>query len=156
MRDHTVVPDGSGLRIGVVASRFNEEVVTRLVEGATARLDALGVAHDDISLAWVAGAFELPLAARAMAESGTVDAVLCLGCVIRGETAHFEYVSAEAAAGISRVGHDTGVPALFGVLTTDTREQALARADATKEDKGADVAEAAVEMAQLLGALRDA
>ncbi|MAG04456.1 MAG: 6,7-dimethyl-8-ribityllumazine synthase [Acidimicrobiaceae bacterium] len=150
MREHSVEVDGSGLRIGIVASRFNEPVVARLLEGATTRLVELGVDDADLSLAWVAGAFELPLASRAMAESGSVDAIVCLGCVIRGETAHFDYVCAEAASGISRVGHDTGVPVSFGVLTTDTFEQAAARAGGTKGNKGADVAEAAVEMARLL------
>ena len=145
--------DGSGLHIGVVAGRFNDFVSTSLVAGTRARLTALGVADDDIHLAWVAGAFEVPLAARAMAESGRYDAVVCLGAVIRGETAHFDYVAGEAAAGIMRAGHDTGVPVVFGVLTTDTVEQAMERADVDRGDKGADCADAAVEMARLLGAI---
>ena len=142
--------DGSGLRIGVVAGRFNDFVSTSLVAGTRARLTALGVADDDIQLAWVAGAFEVPLAARAMAESGRYDAVVCLGAVIRGETPHFDYVAGEAAAGILRVGLDTEVPAVFGVLTTDDMAQAVERAAVDKGDKGADCADAAVELVQLL------
>ena len=145
--------DGTGLKVGIVAGRFNDFVSSSLVAGAHARLTGLGVADDDIDLAWVAGAFEVPLAARAMAESGRYDAVVCLGAVIRGETPHFEYVAGEAAAGIMRTGHDTGVPVVFGVLTTDTVEQAMERADVDRGDKGADCADAAVEMARLLTAL---
>jgi len=152
--------DGTGLKVGIVAGRFNDFVSSSLVSGAHARLTGLGVADDDIDLAWVAGAFEVPLAARAMAESGRYDAVVCLGAVIRGETPHFEYVAGEAAAGIieaaagiMRTGHDTGVPVVFGVLTTDTVEQAMERADVDRGDKGADCADAAVEMARLLTAL---
>ena len=145
--------DGTGLKVGIVAGRFNDFVSSSLVSGAHARLTGLGVADDDIDLAWVAGAFEVPLAARAMAESGRYDAVVCLGAVIRGETPHFEYVAGEAAAGIMRTGHDTGVPVVFGILTTDTVEQAMERADVDRGDKGADCADAAVEMARLLSAL---
>ena len=150
MRDLTVALDGSGLRIGIVAARFNDAVVGQMLDGTRARLLALGVADEDISLAWVAGAFEIPLAARAMATSGDVDAVVCLGCVIRGETPHFDYVAGEAAAGILRVGLDTDVPAVFGVLTTDDMAQAVERAAVDKGDKGADCADAAVELVQLL------
>mgnify|MGYP001188105095 CR=1 FL=1 len=146
--------DGTGLRVGIVAGRFNDFVSNNLVDGARTRLVAMGVADDDIDLAWVAGAFEVPLAARAMAESGRYDAVVCLGAVIRGETPHFDYVAGEAASGIMRTGHDTGVPVVFGVLTTDTIEQAMERADVERGDKGADCADAAVEMARLLAALR--
>lgn len=145
--------DGSGLRIGIVAGRFNDFVSNSLVAGASARLASLGVADDDIHLAWVAGAFEVPLAARAMAVSGHYDAVVCLGAVIRGETPHFDFVAGEAAAGIMRAGHDTGVPVVFGVLTTDTVEQAMERSDVNRGDKGADCADAAVEMVRLLGAI---
>ena len=145
--------DGTGLKVGIVAGRFNDFVSNSLVSGAHARLTGLGVADDDIDLAWVAGAFEVPLAARAMAESGRYDAVVCLGAVIRGETPHFDYVAGETAAGIMRTGHDTGVPVVFGVLTTDPVEQAMERADVDRGDKGADCADAAVEMARLLTAL---
>ncbi|MBJ31694.1 MAG: 6,7-dimethyl-8-ribityllumazine synthase [Acidimicrobiaceae bacterium] len=146
--------DGTGLRVGIVAGRFNDFVSNNLVDGTRARLVAMGVADDDVDLAWVAGAFEVPLAARVMAESGRYDAVVCLGAVIRGETPHFDYVAGEAASGIMRAGHDTGVPVVFGVLTTDTIEQAMERADVDRGDKGADCADAAVEMARLLAALR--
>ena len=142
--------DGAGLRIGLVAGRFNDFVSSSLVAGTRNRLVALGVADDDVDLAWVAGAFEVPLAARAMAESGRYDAVVCLGAVIRGETPHFDYVAGEAAAGILRVGLDTEVPAVFGVLTTDDMAQAVERAAVDKGDKGADCADAAVELVQLL------
>ncbi|HJO79447.1 MAG: 6,7-dimethyl-8-ribityllumazine synthase [Acidimicrobiales bacterium] len=145
--------DGTGLKVGIVAGRFNDFVSNSLVSGAHARLTGLGVADDDIDLAWVAGAFEVPLAARAMAESGRYDAVVCLGAVIRGETPHFDYVAGETASGIMRTGHDTGVPVVFGVLTTDTVEQAMERAEVDRGDKGADCADAAVEMARLLAAL---
>ena len=147
--------DGTGLRVGIVAGRFNDYVSNNLLKGTRARLVALGVADDDVDLAWVAGAFEIPLAARAMAKSGRYDAVVCLGAVIRGETAHFDYVAGEAAAGIMRTGQDTGVPIVFGVLTTDTLEQAKERADVGEGDKGSDCAEAAVEMVRLLAVLRD-
>jgi len=146
--------DGTGLRVGIVAGRFNDFVSNNLVDGTRARLVAMGVADDDVDLAWVAGAFEVPLAARVMAESGRYDAVVCLGAVIRGETPHFDYVAGEAASGIMRTGHDTGVPVVFGVLTTDTIEQAMERADVERGDKGADCADAAIEMARLLAALR--
>jgi len=146
--------DGTGLRVGIVAGRFNDFVSNNLVDGTRARLAVLGVADDDVDLAWVAGAFEVPLAARAMAESGRYDCVVCLGAVIRGETPHFDYVAGEAASGIMRSGHDTGVPVVFGVLTTDTVEQAMERADVDRGDKGADCADAAVEMVRLLAALR--
>ena len=150
MRDLSVPLDGSSLRIGIVAARFNDSIVVQMLDGTRTRLSALGVADEDISLAWVAGAFEIPLAARAMAASGDVDAVVCLGCVIRGETPHFDYVAGEAAAGIQRVGLDTGVPTVFGVLTTDDLAQAVERAAVDQGDKGADCADAAVELVQLL------
>ena len=150
MRDLSVALDGSGLRIGIVAARFNDSIVVQMLDGTRTRLLALGVADEDISLAWVAGAFEIPLAARAMATSGDVDAVVCLGCVIRSETPHFDYVAGEAAAGIQRVGLDTGVPTVFGVLTTDDLAQAVERAAVDRGDKGADCADAAVGLVQLL------
>lgn len=146
--------DGAGLRVGIVAGRFNDFVSNSLVAGARTRLLTLGVADDDMHLAWVAGAFEVPLAARAMAESGRYDAVICLGAVIRGETPHFDYVASEAASGIMRAGQDAGVPVVFGVLTTETVEQAIERADVDSGNKGADCADAAVEMAHLLAVLR--
>ena len=142
--------DGEGLRVGLVVGRFHRAIADTLVEGTRTALIGLGVSEGDVRLGWVAGAFELPLAAQAMAGTSDVDAVVCLGCVIRGETPHFDYVAAQTASGIMRVGLDTGVPTIFGVLTTDTFEQAVERA----KIKGADCAEAAVELARLMKSLR--
>ena len=142
--------DARGLRVGLVASRFHATIVDTLVEGTRTTLVGLGVSEGDISLGWVAGAFELPLAAQVLADTGEVDAVVCLGCVVRGETTHFDYVAGEAAAGIMRVGLDTGVPTIFGVLTTDTIHQAEERA----ETKGSDCAQATVELVRLLESIR--
>ncbi|HHY97686.1 MAG TPA: 6,7-dimethyl-8-ribityllumazine synthase [Firmicutes bacterium] len=141
---------GEGLRIGVVASRFNELVVKKLVEGARDALTRHGVADEDLELAWVPGAFEIPLVAQRMAESRKYDAVICLGAVIRGATPHFEYVAAEAAKGIAQVALKTGIPVIFGVLTTDNLEQSLERAGTKAGNKGWDAALSAIEMANLL------
>ena len=148
------VLDGSGLRIAIVAARFNSHVTLRLLTGARRGLAEVGVADDDITVTWVPGSFEVPLAAQAMA--ATHDAVICLGCVIRGETAHFEHVAGQAAAGIMRVGLDTGTPVVFGVLTTDTLDQALDRSlpDPGAHNAGADGAAVAVEMVAVLRAAR--
>ena len=146
--------NGAGLRIAVVVSRFNETVTARLLSGARTALERHGVAQDDVDVAWVPGAFELPLAARKLAESRRYDAVVCLGAVIRGETPHFEYISAEVARGLGQVAQETGVPAIFGVLTPDTLEQALARAGGKAGDKGYDAAITGIEMANLLRQLR--
>jgi 6,7-dimethyl-8-ribityllumazine synthase len=139
-----------GRRFAVVAARFNELVVSKLVEGAVACLRAHGVTEDDLEVAWVPGAFELPLAARTLAASGTYDGVVCLGAVIRGETAHFDHVAGQAAAGIREAAEATGVPVTFGVLTTDTLHQAMDRAGGKLGNKGWDAAMAAMEMASLL------
>ena len=139
-----------GRRFAVVAARFNELVVSELVEGAVACLRAHGVTEDDLEVAWVPGAFELPLAARTLAASGTYDGVVCLGAVIRGETAHFDHVAGQAAAGIREAAEATGVPVTFGVLTTDTLHQAMDRAGGKLGNKGWDAAMAAMEMASLL------
>lgn len=139
-----------GRRIAIVASRFNELVVAKLVEGATDCLRHHGIADDDLDVVWVPGAFELPLVARSLASSRGYDAVLCLGAVIRGETPHFDHVAGQAAEGIRRAGEDTGVPVIFGVLTTDTFEQAMARAGGTHGNKGWDAAMAGMEMASVL------
>lgn len=141
---------GEGLHIGVVASRFNELIVKKLVEGAKDALTRHGVADEDIELAWVPGAFEIPLVAQTMAESKKYDALICLGAVIRGATPHFEYVAAEAAKGIAQVALKTGIPVTFGVLTTDNLEQALERAGTKAGNKGWDAALSAIEMANLL------
>ena len=141
---------GTGLRFGLVVSRFNEFISRKLLEGAMDALGRHGVAAEDIEVAWVPGAFEIPLAARRMAESGRYDAVICLGAVIRGSTPHFDYVAAEVSKGIALVGLETGVPTLFGVLTTDSIEQAIERAGTKAGNKGFDAALAAIEMANLL------
>ncbi|MFQ5556776.1 MAG: 6,7-dimethyl-8-ribityllumazine synthase [Acidimicrobiales bacterium] len=150
MKTHTGALAGTGLRIAIVASRFNDAIVTDLVAGARSRLQRLGVDDDETELVWVPGAFEIPAAAKAMAATGRFDAVVCLGAVIRGATPHFDQVAAQAAAGCARVGLDTGVPTIFGVLTTDTIEQALERAGTKAGNKGEDAAEAAVEMVNVL------
>jgi 6,7-dimethyl-8-ribityllumazine synthase len=142
-------PDLSGaeLSIAVVVSRFNEDVSKRLLRGALGALEERGVREPDVY--WVPGALELPVTALTLAEKGGHDAIVCLGCVIRGETFHFEIVAGQAAAGIMQVQLDTGVPVTFGVLTTEDRDQAFARSG-PKNNKGAEAAEAAIEMANLL------
>jgi 6,7-dimethyl-8-ribityllumazine synthase len=143
----------AGRRFAIAASRFNGIVTSKLVEGAIGAFRRHGVAEDDVEIAWAPGAFELPLVAQRMAASGQFDAVVCLGAVIRGETAHFDYVAGEAARGVQRVTLDTGVPCIFGVLTTDTLEQALERAGGKHGNKGWEAATAAIEMASLLDEL---
>jgi len=146
--------DGAGLRIAVVVSRFNEVITSRLLAGARSALERHGVRDDDVDVAWVPGAFELPIAARRLAESRRYDTVVCLGAIIRGETPHFEYIAAEAARGIADIARDTGVPAIFGVLTPNTLEQALERAGGKAGNKGYDAAVSAIEMASLMRQLR--
>ncbi len=138
------------LRIALVASRFNAEVVDRLVQGAVDALVAHGADPASLELVRVPGAFDLPPVVRRVAESGRFDAVVALGAVIRGETSHFDYVAGECAAGLARVADETGVPVAFGVLTTEDEEQAMARAGGREGNKGADAALAAVELASLL------
>ena len=145
--------NGAGLRIGIVLSRFNSLIGDRLLEGALDTLRRHGVADDSVTVARVPGAYEVPLAAQKLAQSGQYDAILCLGAVIRGATAHFDYVAGPMASGLANVSLQTGVPVLFGVLTTDTIEQALERAGTKAGNKGADVAVGAIEMANLLRAL---
>lgn len=140
--------EAGGRRFAVVASRFNEVVVRRLVEGALEAFRDRGAA--EVDLAWVPGSFELPLVARRLAASGRYAAVVCLGAVIRGETPHFDHVAQQAAGGIRRAAEDTGVPVIFGVLTTDTFAQATDRAGGKHGNKGWDAAMAAMEMASLL------
>ena len=139
-----------GRRFAIAVARFNELVTGKLLEGALAALGAHGVAAEDVDVAWVPGAFELPLVARRLAGSRTYDAVICIGCVIRGETAHFEHVGSQAAAGIRAAGQTTGVPVTFGVLTTETLDQALDRAGGKHGNRGWDAATAAIEMSSLL------
>jgi len=138
-----------GMKFAVVASRFNDFISSRLTDGAVDGLTRAGADEKDIQLFKVPGAFELPLAAKKLAHSGRYDAVICLGAVIRGATPHFEYVSAEVSKGIANVGLDTGVPIAFGVLTTDTIEQAIERAGTKAGNKGWDAAMTAIEMVDL-------
>jgi 6,7-dimethyl-8-ribityllumazine synthase len=142
--------DATGLRIAVLASRFNETITKSLLEGALSALRRHGLDDASITVAWVPGAYELPLAAKRLAASGEFDAVVCLGAVIRGATTHYDYVCSQAAAGIARASLDTGVPVIFGVLTTETIEQAIERSGTKAGNKGFDSAMAAVEMADLL------
>jgi 6,7-dimethyl-8-ribityllumazine synthase len=142
--------DAGGMRVAVVASRFNDDVTKLLLEGALEELAGRGLEPESVPVVWVPGAFEIPLLAKQLAESGELDAVICVGAVIRGDTPHFDFVAGECAAGISRVALDTGVPIAFGVLTTDDREQAFARAGGVEGNKGAEAAATAVEMVDLL------
>ncbi len=144
---------GTGLRIGLVAARWNDLIVSNLVNGARDALVRHGVAEEAIGLALVPGSFEIPLAAQRMAQSGRYDAIACLGAVIRGATAHYEHVAREVSKGIASVMLETGVPVTFGVLTTDTLEQAIERAGTKAGNKGAEAAIAALEMANLLRAI---
>lgn len=140
---------GKGLKIGIVISRFNEFITSKLMDGALDTLDRHGVNDEDIEIAWVPGSFEIPITADRMASSGRYDAVICLGAVIRGATPHFDYVAAEASKGVANVGLKTGLPVIFGVVTTDNIEQAIERAGTKVGNKGSDAAEAAIEMANL-------
>jgi 6,7-dimethyl-8-ribityllumazine synthase len=145
--------DGRGLRLAVVAGRFNDHVTKPLLEGALGRLEECGIDRAAVPVHWVPGAFEIPLVAKQLAGSGTVDAVVCLGAVIRGETAHFDYVAGPCAYGVARAALDTGVPVIFGVLTTDNVDQALDRAGGCEGNKGAEAAATAIEMVTLLRTL---
>ncbi len=142
--------DGAGVRVAIVCGRFNDLITTQLLEGALGGLARKGVAEADVTVVWVPGAFEIPLAAKRCATSGHFDAVVCLGAVIRGDTAHFEYVAGPCAEGIQRAALDTGIPIVFGVLTTENLDQALARSDLNGENKGDEAACTALEMADLL------
>ena len=144
---------GTGVRVAIVASRFNTDVTERLLAGALEALDAHGVDPDLVVVAWVPGAFELPLAAQRLASSGDFDAVVCVGAVIRGETDHYTHVATQCAAGLQRAQLDSGVPVVFGVLTTDTLDDALERAGGSLGNKGFEAAEAGLEMVDLLGRL---
>ena len=139
-----------GRRFGIVVSRFNEFITTRLLEGALDCLSRHGAKDEDITVLWVPGSFEIPLVARRLAASGTYDAVICLGCLIRGQTPHFEYIASEVAKGIAQASLETGVPCIFGVVTADTLEQAIERSGTKAGNKGADAALAAIEMANLM------
>ena len=139
-----------GLKIGIAAARFNEFIVSKLVSGAEDGLQRHGVKESDIDLAWVPGAYELPLAAKKMAKSGKYDAVICLGAVIRGSTPHFDYVCAEASKGVATVSLNSEKPVAFGILTTNSIEEAIERAGTKAGNKGYDAAVTAIEMANLM------
>lgn len=143
----------SGLRFGIVVARFNDFFTSQLYEGARDGLIRHGVAEADIDVAWVPGAFEIPVVAKKLAGAGRYDAVICLGAVIRGSTPHFDYVAAEVSKGVAAVSMQTGVPVIFGVLTTDTIEQAIERSGTKAGNKGYDAAISAIEMANLMKAL---
>lgn len=142
-----VAPEG--MKVGIVASRFNEIIVNKLLSGAVDGLVRHGVEDENITAAWVPGAFEIPVTASKMAQSGKYDAVICVGAVIRGDTSHYDYVCNEVSKGVAQVGLATGVPVLFGVITTENIEQAIARAGSKAGNKGYDCALSAIEMVNL-------
>lgn len=142
-----------GLKFAVVVGRFNDFISTRLLEGAMDTLTRSGASEDDVDVVKVPGSFEIPVVAKRLAEKGSYDAIICLGCVIRGATPHFEYVAAEAAKGIARVSLDSGTPVSFGIITADNLEQAIERAGTKSGNKGSDASLTAVEMANLLKTL---
>lgn len=143
-----------GIRVGVVAARFNEFIVSKLLSGCEDTLLRHGVRGEDIDVAWVPGAFEIPITAARMAKSGRYDAVIALGAVIRGSTSHYDYVCSEVSKGVAAAGLDSGVPVLFGVLTTDNLEQAIERAGTKAGNKGAECAQGAIEMVNLFRELK--
>lgn len=144
---------GQGLKFGVVVGRFNEFITSKLLSGAMDAFNRHGVADQDIEVAWVPGAFEIPLVARKMVLSKKYNAVICLGAVIRGATPHFDYVAGEVAKGVAKVGLESGVPTIFGIITADTIEQAIERAGTKAGNKGWDAAVTAIEMANLINKL---
>ncbi|MFW5770662.1 MAG: 6,7-dimethyl-8-ribityllumazine synthase [Spirochaetota bacterium] len=146
--------DASGLKIAIVISRFNEFITQKLLGGAVDCLRRNNAVEDDITVAWVPGAFEIPAITRKLVESGKYDAIICLGAVIRGSTPHFDYVAAEVSKGVAQVGINAPVPVIYGVITTDTIEQAIERAGTKSGNKGFDAAMSAIEMAQLYSQIR--
>jgi len=144
---------GQGKKFCIVISRFNEFITSRLLGGAQDCFSRHGVAEEDVAVVWVPGSFEIPVTALRVAQSGRYDAVICLGAVIRGQTPHFDYIASEVAKGVAQVGMSTGCPAIFGVITADTIEQAIERAGTKAGNKGADAAASAIEMANLFGKL---
>jgi 6,7-dimethyl-8-ribityllumazine synthase len=144
---------GTGLKVGIVVSRFNELLSGRLLSGARDALSRHDVADDDVDVAWVPGGFEIPLVSKQMADSGRYDVVIALGVIIRGGTPHFDYVASEVAKGVAKASLDSGVPVMFGVITADTIEQAVERAGTKAGNKGWDAAVGAIEMANLSKAL---
>jgi len=145
---------GKGLKFGIVVSRFNEFFSTKLLDGAKDALNRHGVLETDIEVAWTPGSFEIPLIAQKMAETKKYNAVICLGAVIRGGTPHFDYIASEVAKGIAKIGLETGVPVIFGVITTDTLEQAIERSGTKDGNKGFDAAVSAIEMANLVKGIK--
>ena len=156
MRSYPIRRDAAGLRIAIVVSRFNHLITVRLLDGCVAELLERGARSEDLHVAWVPGAFEIPQAARTLAASGRYDAIVTLGVVIRGGTPHFDYVCRAVTDGVREIIRDTGVPVGFGVLTTDDTAQALARAGGEHGNKGAETALAVIEMAHLVRATREA
>ena len=148
--------NGQGLHVGVIVARFNEVITRKRLDSAVETLIRHGVRDEDITVSWVPGAFELPVVAKALAKSGRYQAVICLGAVIRGETSHYDLVASQAAGGISSVALETGVPTIFGVLTTENMEQALNRAGGKSGNMGANTAVAAIETARLIEAANTA
>ena len=138
-----------GKKFGIVVSRFNEFISSKLLEGAIDTLHKHGVKEEDVSAVWVPGSFEIPMFAKRLTESGNYDAVICLGAIIRGETPHFDFVASEAAKGIAKVAMDSDVPCIFGIITTDNLEQALDRAGTKSGNKGREAAMTAIEMSSL-------
>ena len=145
--------NGQGIRVAVVVARFNELVTRQLLTGALETLERHGVRDDDISVAWVPGAFELPVVAKTLAQSGRFDSVICLGAVIKGETGHYDMVAGQASSGTAAVGLETGVPTIFGVVTTENMDQALNRSGGKSGNLGSNAAAAAIETARLIQAI---
>ena len=150
MRTYQGKLNGEGLRVGIVVARFNEFITQKLLDGCQDALTRHGVAESDIEVAWVPGSFEIPLVTKKMAESGSYDAIVALGCIIRGATAHFDYVASESTKGIAKLSQYFGVPVTLGILTTDNIEQAVERAGTKQGNKGSEAATNAIEMANLL------
>lgn len=145
---------GESIRVGIVVARFNEFITSKLLSGALDCLRRENVADEDIEVAWVPGAFEIPLIASEMAESGRYDAVICLGAVIRGNTSHYDYVCSEVSKGIAQISLKTGIPVMFGVLTTENIEQAIERAGSKAGNKGSECAHGAIEMVNLMRSMK--
>lgn len=145
---------GESIRVGIVVARFNEFITSKLLSGALDCLRRENVADEDIEVAWVPGAFEIPLIASEMAESGRYDAVICLGAVIRGNTSHYDYVCSEVSKGIAQISLKTGLPVMFGVLTTENIEQAIERAGSKAGNKGSECAHGAIEMVNLMRSMK--
>lgn len=146
---------GSNLKVGITVSRFNGFITTKLLDGALDALKRHGVNIDDVDIFWTPGAFEIPATAKRLAESNRYDVIICIGAVIRGATPHFDFVASESAKGISQVSSNTGVPVIYGVITTDTVEQAIERTGTKMGNKGAEAAAAAIEMANLYRRMED-